>query len=79
MFVIVVSLSFVKHSRLQLQVAAGEAFLVPPSWTQWPGRVVLVGLDKAGSCRDWGQWKGFQLIHHDLLDLLPSKSLGSLI
>ena len=68
--------SFVKHSWLQLQVAAGEAQLIPPNWVQWPARVIIVGLDKHSNFQDWGQWKGLQLIHHDLLDLLPSKTLG---
>ena len=61
---------------MQLQVQAGEACLVPPDWTQWPSQVAIIGLDKSSSLVDKGQWKGLQLIHHDLLDLLPSKTLG---
>ena len=66
----------VQHLWMQLQVLAGEGGLVPPNWCLWPSKVVIIGLDKNSSTVDWGQWKGLQLIHHDLLDLLPSKTLG---
>ena len=39
----------------------------------WPLRVVLFGLDRF----DWmEEWVGYTSVHHDLMRLLPSASLG---
>lgn len=49
--------------------------MLPPSWRKWPQKVVITGVDEEYSW--WGgEFKGFAVVHYDLLELLPSSSLG---
>lgn len=53
---------------------AGEALLVPPTYKQWPARVVILG--QKNEQASWSICKSHPVIHHDLFEKLHSKWHG---
>ena len=65
-----------RFCHIALQAQGNEAAMLPPEWRLWPTRVVLCGYDENGAAR-FTPFKSVTVCHHDLLQLLPSKSLGT--